>query len=42
MYGRCAYDIWIEKYGLEEAEKRKQKANFKKSEFWRKKKIGEK
>jgi hypothetical protein len=24
MYGRSAYDIWVEKYGIEEAEKRKQ------------------
>lgn len=23
MYGKCAYDIWIEKYGKEEADKRK-------------------
>lgn len=23
MYGRCAFDIWVEKYGIEEANKRK-------------------
>jgi hypothetical protein len=27
MFGICAYDIWIEKYGIEEANKMKEKAN---------------
>lgn len=39
MYGRSAYDIWIEKYGLEEANRRKVEADFKRSEFWRKKRL---
>lgn len=39
MYGRSAYDIWLEKYGEEEAKKRKKEADFKKSEFWRKKRL---
>ena len=24
MYGRCAYDIWVEKYGIEEANRRRE------------------
>lgn len=32
MYGRCAYDIWLEKYGEEEATKRQLEANKKNSE----------
>jgi len=39
MYGRSAYDIWIEKYGLEEANRRKAEADLKRSEFWRKRRL---
>jgi len=39
MHGRSAYDIWIEKYGLEEANHRKAEADLKRSEFWRKKRL---
>lgn len=39
MYGKCSYSIWIEKYGIEEANKRKEQTNEKRRESWRKKKI---
>jgi len=24
MFGRCAYDIWVEKYGIEEADRKRE------------------
>jgi hypothetical protein len=38
MYGRSAYSIWIEKYGKEEADKRKEEANEKRRKFWKNRK----
>jgi hypothetical protein len=32
MYGRCAYDIWVEKFGKEEADRRKEELRKKQSE----------
>jgi len=32
MYGRCAYDIWVEKYGVDEANKHREEANRKMKE----------
>ena len=32
MYGKCAYNIWIEKYGIEEANKRQEEATRKRLE----------
>jgi hypothetical protein len=34
MFGKCAYDIWLEKYGKEEANIRREKANLKRKQFW--------
>ncbi len=31
MYGTCAYNIWVENFGIEEAEKRRQESKCKKS-----------
>ena len=39
MYGTCAYDIWVEKYGIKEADKRKEKANIKRKQTWELKHI---
>ena len=38
MYGRCAYDVWLEKYGKEEADRRQKETNNKLS----KSKMGDK
>lgn len=34
MHGRCAYDIWVEKYGIEEANKRREETNKKRLQKW--------
>lgn len=36
MFGRCAYDIWLKKYGLKEAEKLKKETSLKLKEKWKK------
>ena len=44
MFGRCAYDVWVEKYGKEEADKKRNDANNKKREnhYWTGRKRPEK
>ena len=45
MKGRCNYDIWLQKYGREEAERRKQEVSRKQKEGWaskRKLKVNQK
>lgn len=37
MYGRCAYDIWVEKYGEEEANQRREAVNEKRRLTWKRK-----
>lgn len=41
MYGRSAYDIWVERYGQEEADKRKEEVRLKKSKAGKGKKKSE-
>ena len=37
MYGTCAYNMWLEKYGKEEADKRQEITKEKRKSTWEKK-----
>ena len=39
MFEKSVYDVWVEKYGIKEADKRKEKANIKRKQTWELKHI---